>query len=154
MCDWMAEAAGLLAPIVKAMMKRVLMSEVIQTDDTPVKVQDHANKGIKTGRLWVYIGDANHHFHVYDYTPDRSRDGPERILNGFEGYLQADAYSAYDALFLDGKIAEVGCMMHARRKFYDARTSDAVARDAGVDRRALQDRGGREGGTEETPRVG
>jgi transposase len=124
MCDWMADAAGLLAPLVKAMTKRVLMSDVIQTDDTPVKVQDHANKGIKTGRLWVYIGDANHHFHVYDYTPDRSRDGPERILNGFEGYLQADAYSAYDALFTSGKIVEVGCMMHARRKFYDARLSD------------------------------
>ena len=124
MCDWMAAAAGLLEPIVKAMRKRVLLSDVVQTDDTPVKVQDHDGKGIKTGRLWVYIGDCNNRFHVYDYTPDRSRDGPERILKGFEGYLQADAYSAYDALFKGGKIIEVGCWMHARRKFHDARASD------------------------------
>ena len=34
MCDWMAAAAGLLAPIVKAMLKRVLLSDVVQTDDT------------------------------------------------------------------------------------------------------------------------
>ncbi|HMB05798.1 MAG TPA: transposase [Isosphaeraceae bacterium] len=34
MCDWMAAAAGLLAPIVQAMLKRVLLSEVIQTDDS------------------------------------------------------------------------------------------------------------------------
>jgi len=124
MCDWMAAAAGLLESLVKAMRKRVLMSDVVQTDDTPVKVQDHDGKGIKTGRLWVYIGDWKNRFMVYDYTPDRSRDGPERILKGFEGYLQADAYSAYDALFKSGKIVEVGCMMHARRKFYEARTSD------------------------------
>jgi transposase len=124
MCDWMAATAGLLNPVVKAMLKRVLLSQVIQTDDTPVKVQDHDGKGIKTGRLWVYHGDYDHRYTVYDYTPDRSRDGPERVLKGFEGYLQADAYSAYDALFLDGKIVEVGCWMHARRKFYEARTSD------------------------------
>jgi transposase len=54
----------------------------------------------------------------------RHQLGPERIFRGFEGYFQADAYSAYDALFVDGKIVEVGCWMHARRKFYDARTSD------------------------------
>jgi len=124
MCDWMAAAADLLAPIVKAMLKRVLLSLVIQTDDTPVKVQDHDGKGIKTGRLWVYIGDWKNRFIVYDYTPDRSRDGPARVLNGFEGYLQADAYSAYDALYSNGKIVEVGCWMHARRRFYEARTSD------------------------------
>ncbi|MGZ3357236.1 MAG: IS66 family transposase, partial [Isosphaeraceae bacterium] len=124
MCDWMAAAAGLLAPIVMAMLKRVLLSEVIQTDDTPVPVQDHDGKGIKTGRLWNYRGDHNHRFTVYDYTPDRSRDGPERVLKGFEGYLQADAYSAYDGLYADGTIIEVGCWMHARRKFYEVRTSD------------------------------
>ena len=47
LCDWMATAAGLLEPIVREMLKRVLMSEVVQTDDTPVKVQDHDGKGIK-----------------------------------------------------------------------------------------------------------
>lgn len=124
MCDWMAAAAGLLTPIVKAMLKRVLLSDVVQTDDTTVPVQEHDGPGIKTGRLWVHIGDTNNRFIVYDYTPDRSGAGPERIFKGFEGYLQADAYSAYDALFNDGKIVEVGCWMHARRKFHDARTSD------------------------------
>ncbi len=49
---------------------------------------------------------------------------PSAIFKGFEGYLQADAYSAYDRFYTSGKIIEVGCMMHARRKFYEARTSD------------------------------
>ena len=126
LCDWMAAAAGLLAPIVREMLTRVLMSRVVQTDDTLVKVQDHDGKGIKTGRLWVQIGDHNHRYTVYDYTPDRSGDGPRRVFQGYEGYLQADAYSAYDGLFADGTIVEVGCWMHARRKFYEAKTSDPV----------------------------
>jgi len=124
MCSWMAATADLLAPIVRAMLKRVLTSEVIQSDDTSVKVQGHDGKGIKTGRLWNYIGDHNNRFTVYDYTPDHSSDGPQRVLKDFEGYLQADAYAGYNALFTRGTIVEVGCWMHARRKFYEARTSD------------------------------
>jgi transposase len=124
MCDWMAAAAGLLEPLVKAMLKRVLSSHVVQTDDTPVKVQDHDGKGIKTGRLWVQIGNGSKRFTVYDYTPDRSGVGPGRIFKDYTGYLQADAYSAYDALFAAGTIQEVGCWMHARRKFYEAKSSD------------------------------
>lgn len=126
LCDWMATTAGLLEPIVAEMFRRVLMSKVVRTDDTPVKVQDHDGKGIKTGRLWVQIGDHKHHYTVYDYTPDRSGDGPRRVFKEYKGYLQADAYSAYDELFVDGTIVEVGCWMHARRKFYEAKTSDPV----------------------------
>ena len=126
LCDWVATAASLLEPIVREMLKRVLMSEVVQTDDTPVKVQDHDGKGIKTGRLWVQIGDHNHRYIVYDYTPDHSGVGPRRVFRGYRGYLQADAYSAYDGLFADGTVIEVGCWMHARRKFFEAKTSDPV----------------------------
>jgi transposase len=124
LCDWMAVAAELLQPIVTLMMAKILESRVVQNDDTPVKVQDHDGKGIKTGRLWDSIGDHYHPYVVYTYTPDRSGAGPAAIFKDFEGYLQADAYSAYDALFTSGKIIEVGCMMHARRYFYEARTSD------------------------------
>src|SRR5271165_1890228 len=126
MCDWMATAAELLQPIVTLMMTKILQSRVVQNDDTPVKVQDHAGKGIKTGRLWDSIGDHYHPYVVYTYTPDRSGAGPAAIFKDFQGYLQADAYSAYDALFTSGTIIEVGCMMHARRKFYEARTSDPL----------------------------
>ena len=106
------------------MLSKILNSKVVQNDDTTVPVQDHDGKGIKTGRLWVSIGDHDHRYVVYTYTPDRSATGPEEIFKDFKGYLQADAYSAYDGLYKSGDIVEVGCMMHARRKFYEARTSD------------------------------
>src|SRR3954467_1638370 len=124
MCDWMAVAADLLAPIVTLMMTKILESRVVQDDETPVKVQDHEGKGIKTGRLWDFIGDHYHRYVVYRYTEDRSGSGPAEFFKDYGGYLQADASSVFDQLYSSGKIIEVGCMMHARRKFYEARTGD------------------------------
>ena len=113
MCDWMAVIAELLDPIVKLMLSKILTSKVVQNDDTTVPVQDHSGKGIKTGRLWNSIGDHYNPYTVYSYTPDRSAAGPQEIFKDFKGYLQADAYVAYDGLFKSGEIIEVGCMMHA-----------------------------------------
>ena len=114
MCDWMAVCADLLEPIWKLMHRLILLSKVIQTDDTPVTVLDPV-LGQFQGRLWDYLGDRQHPYTVYHFTEDRSGCGPQQMLKGYEGYLQADAYSGYD---------EVGCWMHARRKFYEARTTD------------------------------
>jgi hypothetical protein len=128
----MAACAGLLEPIVGAMIRRVLASKVIGTDDTPVKVQDHAGQGVKTGRLWAYLGDRDNPFVVYDYTPDRSGDGPERFLRGYRsGYLQSDAYAGYGGLHRRGLVA-VGCWAHARRKFHECRASDPERSHAAI----------------------
>jgi hypothetical protein len=89
------------------MRRRVLASAVIGTDDTTVPVQDPTLGKTRTGRLSLYRGDDDHPYLVFDYTPDRTAEGPERMLEGFEGYLQADAYSAYDGLYESGAIVEV-----------------------------------------------
>ncbi len=49
--------------------------------------------------------------------------GPQQFLKGFRGYLQADAFSGYDRLCAGPGVTEVACWAHARRKFYDARTT-------------------------------
>ncbi|MDG3005969.1 IS66 family transposase [Paludisphaera mucosa] len=123
MSGWMAQAAWLLEPIWKATRAEVLKSHVIQTDDTTVPVLDRRLDRARTARLWVYLGDREHPYIIYDYTADRSRDGPEKFLGDYKGYLQADAYSGYD-LFYSRIVVEVGYWAHARRKFFDARTSD------------------------------
>jgi transposase len=123
MCGWMAQAAWLLEPIWRAMRAEVLKSRVVQTDDTSVPVLDRRLDRARTARLWVYLGDREHPYAVYDYSADRSRDGPERFLGDYKGYLQADAYSGYDRLYSRG-VVEVGCWAHARRKFFDARSGD------------------------------
>ncbi len=124
MCGWMAAAAGLLRPVYDLMVQHVLASAVIHTDDTTVAVQDPERDRTKTGRFWGYLGDRHHPYNVFDYTPTRERIWPAAFLGDFEGYLQADAFSGYDRLYLKRPIVEVGCHAHARRKFYEAKETD------------------------------
>jgi transposase len=125
MGGWMARCAELLAPLYQVMKKEVLRSKVIGTDDTSVKVLDRKLPFARIGRIWPYVGDARHPFIVYDYTPTRSRAGPAKFLQSYKGYLQADAYSVYDAFFKSQRgMTEVGCWMHARRYFFKAVESD------------------------------
>ena len=96
----------------------------LHTDDTPVRVQGDKD-GAFTGRFWVYIGDDAHPYMVYDYTPSRKRDGPESFLDGYRGYLQADAFGGYDGIYGSGEVIEVACWAHCRRYFHDARSTDS-----------------------------
>lgn len=118
MVDWVADVAKLCEPVVAAMRDEVLTAHVVQTDDTPICVQDRAvPKGSKRGYLWVYLGDGTA---VFDYTPGRSRAGPRDFLGDRQGWVQADAYSGYDVVFRESQACEVGCWAHARRYFFKA----------------------------------
>ena len=124
MCAWMRAAGELVSPLVELMTERVRGSQVIHTDDTVVPIQSPGAKQCRKGRIWCYLGDGANPYTVYDYTPDRSRAGPAKWLDGYEGYLQADAYGGYDGIFHAQRVTEVACWAHARRKFYDAQDSD------------------------------
>lgn len=123
LCDWVRAAADLLEPLYRLQRERVIQSPVMWTDDTPVKVLVGGDEGSRQGRFWTYVGDQDHPYSVYDFSMSRSRDGPQEFLQDFRGYLHADAYAGYDAIYLgsDNEIVEVACWAHARRKFYDAR---------------------------------
>jgi len=125
MCGWARGTADLLRPLYNLMSKEVLLSKVINTDDTPVRVQDKNLDGkTRTGRIWIYCGDHDHPYNVYDYTANRSREGPQEFLRDYkEGFLQADAYAGYNFIFDDPlrEVIESLCWAHARRKFYEAR---------------------------------
>ncbi len=124
MCGWAKSAADLLEPLYELTRERVLRSKVIHTDDTTVPVLDPEKTKTHTGRLWAYVGDKNNRYSVFDYTRTREREGPEKFLRGFCGYLQADAYAGYDRLYASGKVIEVACWAHARRKFVESESSD------------------------------
>jgi transposase len=132
LCDWLSACADLLRPLYDLMVSVVLQSRALHTDDTTVKMQEPVTHLLSTARLWVYLGDATHPYNVFDFTLNRKRDGPERVLANYRGYLHADAFSGYDGLYLPdprtthARIIEVACNAHARRKFYEARGSDAL----------------------------
>jgi transposase len=131
-CDWMAASADLLRPLYDLMLTTVLLSRWLHTDDTTVKNLGHDPDATDKAHLWVYWGDREHPLNVFDFTVNRTRDGPRNFLKHYRGYLHADAFSGYDGLYLpdpvDGQTAiiEVACNAHARRKFYDAKDSDVL----------------------------
>lgn len=132
LCGWLAEAADVLTPLWQLLKERVLAASIVNTDDTPVPVQDPDREHCRIGRIWAYV---SRHGTVYDATEDRSRDGPLAFLQGYQGFLQCDAYAGYDELFRrsKGTIIEVGCWAHARRKFVEAqKTSPREAHEAVV----------------------
>jgi transposase len=129
MCGWMRQSAELLDPLYVRLKQFVLSSKVVGTDDTPVKVLDRSLAGAtRNGRLWPYIGDRWHAAAVFDYTPTRERAGPERFLQTYRGYLQADAYVAYDSFFTNPErgLIEVACWAHTRRHFHKALDTDSA----------------------------
>lgn len=128
LCDWVGQCATLLLPIYEWMQRDLLASRLLHTDDTPILVQGKGKTESPRhqGRLWVYVGDRGHPQIVFDFTPNRCRDGPQRFLSGYRGYLQADAFPGYDRLYAGGQVMEVGCWAHCRRKFYDAQSSDVA----------------------------
>jgi transposase len=120
-CDWVQAAAELLRPLYERQKELLLQSSVLWTDDTPVTLLGGGQEGSRQGRFWAYISEE-YPYSVYDCTESRARDGPANFLQGFKGYLHADAYGGYDHIFLgsNDSIREVACWAHARRKFFEA----------------------------------
>ncbi len=141
MCRWLEEAGATLgATVVEAMRKDAMRTAFcIATDATGVLVQplpDGRKKPCRRGHYFVQIADRDHIF--FEYTPRETSAAVGEMFKGFSGYVQADAKSVYHILFRppdqppdpnDERI-EVGCLSHARRKFWEATVAkSAVARE-------------------------
>lgn len=121
LAEWNGAVADLLAPVAEAIRSQILQSRYIQSDDTVIEVQ--GTQGYRKGHMWVYRGEEGEV--VYDFTWQRNRDGPTKMLASYRGYLQADAAPAYDEVY-SAAIIEVGCWAHARRYFKEAQATSPV----------------------------
>jgi len=74
-------------------------------------------------RMWVYLGDADHPYNVFDFTRNCGRDGLAAFLKDYAHTLLADGYGGYDGVVVSNRIRRAGCHAHARRKFTDAQVA-------------------------------
>jgi transposase len=146
--DWVGQAAWLLQPVVEGIGRHVFAAEKIHGDDTPVPVLEPGLGRTRTGRLWVYVRDDRPFCGpappaaVYFYSPDRGGEHPAAHLAPFTGFLQADAYSGFAALYeprqadpgrpATAAITEVACWAHCRRGIFEVwqATKSPVAKAA------------------------
>jgi len=124
---WALRGATLLEPVAKRIREIALGAHLLQVDDTGVVVLDQSSEGgSKRGHLWSCLGDSR--WAGYQYTPNWKAEGPEAFLAGRSGWMQADGYAGYHALYEPGggTAIEVGCWAHARRYFVKAKDADDV----------------------------
>jgi len=117
---WQEAVCNLLEPLYDTLKHRVLSQGYLQVDETPIQVLDKSKKG-KThrGYHWVYYSPLERMV-LFDYRDGRSREGPQKLLKDFSGYLQTDGYKVYDLIATKKSITHLSCMAHARRGFEKA----------------------------------
>jgi transposase len=122
MANWMIKLGDLVVPLINLMHEIQLAYDVLQMDETSVQVLKEDGRAATTkSYMWVRRGGApGQRVILFDYAPSRAGAIPMRLLDEYHGYLQSDAYSAYNAPARREGVIHVGCLDHARRKFVEA----------------------------------
>ncbi|MCI0361208.1 MAG: IS66 family transposase [Planctomycetaceae bacterium] len=125
LCEIMASAAFLLAPLALLLKQRLLASDWLGADDTPVRLLDPAHPaGVRQARFWLYRGPDTAPYNVFDFHESHSRDGPREFLDAYQGWVKVDAYGVDGGVYLgNARIRASCCLAHARRKFDEAKSS-------------------------------
>ena len=126
LCEITAGAGELLRPLVEYMTRRLLATDLLGADDTPVRLLDGTHPaGVRQARFWLFRGFDAAPYNVFHFHESRARDGPRTFLHGFRGTVKVDAYGVKDGVYLDGdgRMTASCCLAHARRKFEEAKSS-------------------------------
>jgi transposase len=136
LADQVGACTTVLQPLHALIERHVLAAERLHGDDTIVPILAKG-KTIK-GHIWTYVRDDRPFggrappAALYYASRDRRHEHPARHLHGFNGILQADAYSGYNELYnpsrTQGPITAALCWAHARRQFFELADIAANAR--------------------------
>jgi len=120
LADWVGRCGVAIQPLVDALRAELLSQPVLHADETPVPMLAPGKKKTHKAYVWAYSSTVFAALRgvVYDFAPNRQGANARSFLEGWKGKLVCDDYSGYKAGFGKG-ITEIGCLAHARRKFYD-----------------------------------
>ncbi|MDH5325312.1 MAG: IS66 family transposase [Gammaproteobacteria bacterium] len=118
----MIKAGELTQPLINLLNENALDHPVVQMDETRTQVLQEPGKAASSqSYMWVMRGGPpDQPVVLFNYDPSRSQTVPERLLFGYQGYLQTDGYAGYNKVLETEGITGLGCWQHARRKFTDA----------------------------------
>ncbi|CAI2796724.1 IS66 family transposase [Pseudomonas fluorescens group sp.] len=120
LAQWVGQTGVQLQPLVEAMREAVLAQRVVHADETPVQMLAPGEKKTHRAYVWAYCTTPFSALKavVYDFSPSRAGEHARNFLGTWNGKLVCDGFAGYKAGF-EGGITEIGCMAHARRKFFD-----------------------------------
>ena len=120
LAQWVGQTGVQLQPLVDALREAVLAQDVVHADETPVQMLAPGEKKTHRAYVWAYCTTpfSAPKAVVYDFSPSRAGEHARNFLGTWNGKLVCDDFAGYKAGFEQG-ITEIGCMAHARRKFFD-----------------------------------
>lgn len=126
LAEWVGRVGVALQPLVDRLIWHLLQGNTLHADEMPVSQLEPGSGKTRKAYLWAYRSNdlqAGPRIIVFDYQPGRSGAHARGFLGDWRGHLMVDDYSGYKALFTpdDSNEAciELGCLAHARRKFFD-----------------------------------
>ena len=121
MAEWVGRIGVALQPLADRLVRLLLKRSVLHADETPVRQLDPGRGKTKRAYLWAYRSNVlttGPPIVVFDYQSSRAGQHARNFLAGWQGHLRVDDFGGYKASFVDG-VTELGCMAHARRKYFD-----------------------------------
>jgi hypothetical protein len=106
--------------LIQAPVPAQVIDKGIHADETPVQMLARGEKKTRLAYVWAYGTTPFSALKavVYDFSPSRAGEHARNFLGQWNGKLVCDDFAGYKAGFEKG-ITEIGCMAHARRKFFD-----------------------------------
>jgi transposase len=134
MASWLIRVSEKLQPIWNILEEWALSSGYMGIDATSVQVLKEEGRRPETKSFMWARGSPELGIVLFDYNISGAGYVAENLISGFSGALQADAHRGYKRL--DKLVLLLGCMMHARRRFYEAylaaKKKPGLAQDAMV----------------------
>ena len=133
MAQWVGRIGVALQPLADRLAELLLERNVLHADgprpatETPIAQLDPGKGKTHRAYLWAYrsnVLQTGPPIVVFDYQTSRAGRHAQDFLAGWQGHLMVDDFSGYKALFADG-VTELGCLAHARRKFFDLNVAQA-----------------------------
>ena len=122
MANWSIKAAQKCEPLIELMRELSREGPLINMDETTVQVlKEPGRKPENKSYMWITVGsNENRKLILFNYSQTRKEEVALSLLDGFSGILQTDGYAGYNKAAKEYKLYHVGCLAHARRKFYEA----------------------------------
>ena len=119
MARWLIKTTELLMPIYNLLQDYMFESGYVAIDATHVQVLKEAGRRAQAKSFMWARGSPERGIVLFDYDVSGGGAVAKKLVIDFKGALQADAHKGYEQLD-QRNILKLGCMMHARRRFYKA----------------------------------
>ena len=122
MAHWIIRLKDVFQPLINLMRETQNGSNSLQADETRIQVLKEDGKSVHSDK-WMWVtrgGPPGQPSVLFEYDPSRGGKVPVRLLDDFQGILQADGYSGYGQVCAANKLTRIGCWDHARRKYVEA----------------------------------